>query len=102
LQACSDSDVQFDASLSAAWIQWTQVESAVEDFKRVRAIFELAVQQELDMPEIVWKVGFIQPPIKTSADNQAYIDFEAGEGERLRARELYERLLERTSHVKVS
>ena len=28
----------------------------MEDFERVRAIFELAVQQELDMPEIVWKV----------------------------------------------
>lgn len=48
--------MQYDPSLSAAWIQWTQVESAVEDFERVRAIFELAVQQELDMPEIVWKV----------------------------------------------
>lgn len=44
------------------------------------------MQQPLDMPEIVWK---------------AYIDFECGEGERERARELYERLLERTSHVKV-
>lgn len=77
----------YDPSLSSAWIQWTQVESAVEDFERVRAIFELAVQQELDMPEIVWK---------------AYIDFEAGEGERERARHLYERLLERTGHYKVS
>ncbi|ODN82890.1 pre-mRNA-splicing factor CLF1 [Cryptococcus amylolentus CBS 6039] len=76
----------FDPSLSSAWIQWTQVESAVEDFERVRAIYELAVQQALDMPEVVWK---------------AYIDFEAGEGERERARSLYERLLERTSHVKV-
>ncbi|WWC65224.1 pre-mRNA-splicing factor CLF1 [Kwoniella dejecticola CBS 10117] len=76
----------YDSSLSAAWIQWTQVESAVEDFERVRAIFELAVQQSLDMPEIVWK---------------AYIDFESGEGEREKTRSLYERLLERTSHVKV-
>nr|XP_031862573.1 pre-mRNA-splicing factor CLF1 [Kwoniella shandongensis]KAA5529645.1 pre-mRNA-splicing factor CLF1 [Kwoniella shandongensis] len=76
----------YDPSLSSAWIQWTQVESAVEDFERVRAIFELAVQQALDMPEIVWK---------------AYIDFEAGEGEREKTRNLYERLLERTSHVKV-
>ena len=33
--------------------------------------------------------------------SQAYIDFEVGEGERERARELYERLLERTAHVKV-
>jgi hypothetical protein len=32
---------------------------------------------------------------------QAYIDFEAGEGERERTRSLYERLLERTAHVKV-
>jgi len=53
------SDHQYDASLSSAWIQWTQVESAVEDFERVRAIFELAVQQELDMPEIVWKVCLV-------------------------------------------
>jgi len=77
---------QYNPSLSSAWIQWTQVEGAVEDFERVRAIFELAVQQDLDMPEIVWK---------------AYIDFEAGEGERERARHLYERLLERTAHYKV-
>jgi crooked neck len=54
-----ESDHQYDASLSSAWIQWTQVESAVEDFERVRAIFELAVQQELDMPEIVWKVCLV-------------------------------------------
>lgn len=32
---------------------------------------------------------------------QSYIDFEIQEGERERARELYERLLERTTHVKV-
>ena len=32
---------------------------------------------------------------------QSYIDFEINSQERLRARELYERLLERTSHVKV-
>ena len=49
--------MQYDPSLSSAWIQWTQVEGAVEDFERVRAIFELAVSQNLDMPEIVWKVS---------------------------------------------
>ena len=32
---------------------------------------------------------------------QAYIDFEIGEGNREGARELYERLLQRTRHVKV-
>lgn len=34
-------------------------------------------------------------------DIQSYIDFEIGEGERERTRELYERLLQRTHHVKV-
>jgi crooked neck len=91
---------QYDPSLSSAWIQWTQVEGAVEDFERVRAIFELAVTQSLDMPEIVWKV---QPDLSPGSrvNIQAYIDFEIEEAERERARHLYERLLERTSHVKV-
>lgn len=32
---------------------------------------------------------------------QAYIDFEIGEGERARTRALYERLLDKTTHVKI-
>jgi crooked neck len=53
----------------------------------VRAIFELAVvQPALDMPELLWK---------------AYIDFEEEEAEYERTRALYERLLEKTDHVKV-
>jgi hypothetical protein len=52
-----------------------------------RAIYELAVSQvDLDMPEVLWK---------------AYIDFEVAEGEVDHARKLYERLLFRSSHVKV-
>merc|ERR1711915_906832 len=48
---------------------------------------ELAINQpRLDMPEILWK---------------GYIDFETEQEETDRARELYRRLLERTSHVKV-
>lgn len=38
------------------------------------------------MPEVLWK---------------AYIDFETGEGERQRVRNLYERLTQLTGHVKV-
>ncbi|XLU46496.1 hypothetical protein S245_041310, partial [Arachis hypogaea] len=54
---------------------------------RARAIFELAIAQPaLDMPELLWK---------------AYIDFETAEGEFERARALYERLLNRTKHLKV-
>lgn len=43
-------------------------------------------QVDLDMPEVLWT---------------AYIDFEVGEGELDNARKLYERLLFRSSHVKV-
>lgn len=57
------------------------------DTERARAIYELAVAQpRLDMPELLWK---------------AYIDFEISLGEAEKARQLYERLLERTHHVKV-
>lgn len=39
------------------------------------------------MPDVLWK---------------AYIDFERGQDEPEKARQLYERLLEKTLHVKVS
>ncbi len=41
---------------------------------------------ELDMPEMLWK---------------AYMDFEIAEAEYARVRSLYERLLGKSSHVKV-
>ncbi|KAJ9103215.1 NineTeen Complex (NTC) component [Naganishia friedmannii] len=78
--------LEYDPTLGQAWIQWTTLESELGDIDRARAIYELAVQQPLDMPEVVWK---------------AFIDFEAAQGERERTRHLYERLLERTGHVKV-
>lgn len=57
------------------------------DVDRARAIFELAISQAaLDMPELLWK---------------AYIDFEFEEGERERTRALYERLLEKSRHLKI-
>ncbi|KAI9797627.1 MAG: NineTeen Complex (NTC) component [Piccolia ochrophora] len=70
-----------------AWIKWVELERGLDDLTRVRAIFELAIEQPvLDMPELLWK---------------AYIDFEEEEGEYERTRDLYERLLEKTDHVKV-
>ncbi|KAF8294830.1 TPR-like protein [Clavulina sp. PMI_390] len=79
--------LQYDPSNCTAWIKFTELESAVGDLPRTRAIFELgASQSALDMPELLWK---------------AYIDLETAEGERERARALYERLLERSGHVKV-
>lgn len=78
---------QFDPSNASAWIKFTELESVVGEYDRVRAIYELAVDQpSMDMPELIWK---------------SWIDFEYDEEEYDRARELYERLLRRTSHVKV-
>jgi crooked neck len=72
------------------WQRYAELERAVGETARARAIFEVAVQQpQLDMPEQLWK---------------RYIDFELGLGSqkgRDNARRLYERLLERTQHVKV-
>ncbi|GBC00313.1 hypothetical protein RclHR1_03810002 [Rhizophagus clarus] len=70
-----------------AWIKFAELERMLGDYDRCRAIFELAVEQPtLDMPELLWK---------------AYIDFEFTEEEFEKTRLLYQRLLEKTGHVKV-
>ena len=79
--------LEFNPSSTSAWIKYAELERGLEDFERVRAIFELAISQPvLDMPELIWK---------------AYIDFEEEEGEYTHVRALYERLLDKTDHVKV-
>lgn len=79
--------IEFNAANCQTWIKFAELERGLDDLERTRAIFELAVQQpQLDMPELLWK---------------AYIDFEEDEAEFERTRELYERLLEKTDHVKV-
>eukprot|EP00884_Botryococcus_braunii_P014025 jgi/Botrbrau1/22623/Bobra.176_1s0051.1 len=71
----------------AAWCKFAELERGLSESERARAIYELAIAQPvLDMPELLWK---------------SYIDFEIEEGDRGRTRELYERLLQRTRHVKV-
>lgn len=67
--------------------QFSEMETILGDIDRARAIFELAINQpKLDMPEVLWK---------------AYIDFELEQEEYGRTRALYQRLLQRTKHVKV-
>ncbi|KAG8832668.1 NineTeen Complex (NTC) component, partial [Serendipita sp. 399] len=83
--------IQHDPSNSTAWISFASLEGALQDTARARAIYELGIsQQTLSMPELLWK---------------SYIDFEVTEGgyerDRARVRSLYERLVERTGHVKV-
>lgn len=70
-----------------AWSKYADLEKSLGESDRCRAILALAVSQpDLDMPEVLWKF---------------FIDFEIEEGEAQNARDLYERLLEKTSHVKV-
>jgi crooked neck len=70
-----------------AWSKYAELESMVGESERCRAIYELAIGQPvLDMPEVLWK---------------AFIDSEIAEEEFERTRELFERLIERTKHVKV-
>jgi len=78
--------IEFNPANCQAWMKFAEKEAMLEDFDRARGIFEMAVEQELDMPELLWK---------------AYIDFEEGQGEYDRTRQLYERLLKKTEHVKV-
>ena len=78
---------QFDPTNSAAWIKYAELETQLADYNRARGIFELGVAQTpLSMPELLWK---------------AYVDFEVEEGERARARALYERLAAASGHWKV-
>lgn len=70
-----------------SWIEFAQMEQTLGDIDRARAIFEMAIEEpEMEMPEIVWK---------------KYIEFETEEEEYALARGLYERLVEKTGHVKV-
>ncbi|KAI0136282.1 hypothetical protein BJ170DRAFT_5429 [Xylariales sp. AK1849] len=79
--------IEWNPANSQAWIKFAELEQSLDDLDRARAIYELAIRQDaLDMPELLWK---------------AYIDFEEGEGEYDKTRDLYERLLEKTDHVKV-
>mmetsp|Transcript_17867 Transcript_17867/g.15617 ORF Transcript_17867/g.15617 Transcript_17867/m.15617 type:complete len:99 (-) Transcript_17867:171-467(-) len=70
-----------------SWIKYAEMERSLEEVERCRAIFELAIEQNVvDMPEKIWK---------------AYIDMEVEFEEHERVRELYNKLLEKTRHVKV-
>ncbi|GFU46734.1 crooked neck-like protein 1 [Trichonephila clavipes] len=79
--------LEFSPENCTTWIKFAELETILGDIDRARAIYEIAINQpRLDMPEVIWK---------------AYIDFEIEREEFDRARKLYERLLEKTQHVKV-
>eukprot|EP00123_Amoebidium_parasiticum_P012254 comp21226_c0_seq1/m.28880 comp21226_c0_seq1/g.28880 ORF comp21226_c0_seq1/g.28880 comp21226_c0_seq1/m.28880 type:complete len:692 (-) comp21226_c0_seq1:5-2080(-) len=79
--------LEFNPANCTTWIKFAELETALGDVERARALYELAVDQPvLDMPEILWK---------------AYIDFEAEQEEYENTRRLYRRLLKRSQHVKI-
>ena len=79
--------LEYSVSNSAVWVKYAELETILGDLDRARAIYELAVNQPImDMPELLWK---------------SYVDFEMEQEEYGNVRELYDRLLERTQHVKV-
>ena len=79
--------LEFQPENVTTWVKFAQLESLLGETERADQIYEVAVSQErLDMPEVVWK---------------AFIDFRVENKDFDGARLLYERLLERTQHVKV-
>ncbi|OQE37735.1 hypothetical protein PENCOP_c009G02138 [Penicillium coprophilum] len=79
--------IEWNPSNAQPWMQFADLERSLGDTERARAIFELGIDQPtLDMPELLWKT---------------YMDFEEYEGEYDRVRQLYERLLQKTNHVKI-
>lgn len=48
--------LEFDPSNTAAWVKWAQLEAGLFDLDRARYLFDLGTTQELDMPEVLWKV----------------------------------------------
>lgn len=79
--------IQYDPKAVEAWIMFAELEASLHEDERVRAVHEMALSQSvLDKPEVLW---------------MHYIDFEISAGDRDAVVKLYERLLERTQHVKV-
>ncbi|KAJ1928687.1 NineTeen Complex (NTC) component [Tieghemiomyces parasiticus] len=79
--------LEFNPANCTTWIEYAKVERALGETERCRALLEIAVEQPvLDMPEVLWKY---------------YIDFEYEAAAYDRVRQLYERLLQRTDHIKV-
>ncbi len=49
--------LQWAPANCGAWCKYAEVEHSLGELARVRAIYELAIEQPLlDMPEVLWKV----------------------------------------------
>lgn len=69
------------------WIKWAELEKGIGEIERYRAIFNLGLENtNLEMPEIVWR---------------AYINNEIELKEYDNVRALFEKLLEKSKHLKI-
>uniref|UniRef100_A0A7S3NLE9 Suppressor of forked domain-containing protein n=1 Tax=Aureoumbra lagunensis TaxID=44058 RepID=A0A7S3NLE9_9STRA len=83
-----------------AWINFAQLEIELGENARARAIFDLAVSQPLlDTPETLWK-AYIDFELRIEQDPEDK-DFDDVKNHDSRVASLYERLLEKSKHVKV-
>lgn len=78
--------LEYDPSNATTWLRYAELERLLLDDDRAHSIYEIAINQPVDMPELVWK---------------SYIDYEYESESFEAARELYERLLQKTEHLKV-
>jgi crooked neck len=78
--------LEYDPTNATTWLRYAELERLLLDDERAHAIYELAIEQPVDMPELVWK---------------SYIDYEYESDNYNGARDLYERLLQKTEHLKV-
>jgi crooked neck len=69
------------------WIKFGEFEKDLEEYERFEKVFELAIDNnQMNMPETVWR---------------AYLDNQMELKNYDKARDLYERLLERSKHIKI-
>lgn len=71
---------------SQAWIEYASFERELNEIDRCRSILEVAVSQNLSMPELVWKF---------------YINSELEDKNYEKVASLYNRLLQKSKHIKV-
>ena len=91
-----EKQVQLFVSDSEAWVAYAEFEWAIGEIERARSIFELVIGEKqpqiiLDMPERVWK-AYIDSEIDFVNKNGGLFD---------KARNLYQKLLSKSKHVKV-
>ena len=71
---------------SKVWVKYAEFEESLEENERSRAILEAGINQDLNMPELIWK---------------SYINIEIESGNKNAVRQLYYRLLEKTDNIKI-